>query len=230
MRVLVVEDSKSLSDTLVTVFEKAHYLIDTAYDGETGYEYAMSGIYDIVILDLMLPKMNGYEVLRRLRQEDCQVPIMVLSAKSELEDKVDALDFGADDYLTKPFEMKELLARVRAITKRRGGMELASLACGDMELDISSCELCNVKTGKRVRLAGKEYQLMEVLLYNQKQVVPKEQLVERVWGYDSDTEYNNVEVYVSFLRRKMHFLRVHVQIRVVRGIGYIIEEAKNEQA
>lgn len=228
MRALVVEDSKSLSDTLVAVFEKEHYLIDTAYDGQTGYEYAVSGIYDIVILDLMLPKMNGYEVLKRLRQEDCQVPILILSAKSELEDKVDALDYGADDYLTKPFEMKELLARVRAITKRRGGMDLASLSCGNMMLDMASCELCNVKTGKRIQLAGKEYQLMEVLLYNQKQVLPKEQIVERVWGYDSDTEYNNVEVYVSFLRRKMNFLGVNAQIRVVRGIGYIIEEIKNE--
>lgn len=228
MRALLVEDSKSLSDTLVTVFEKEHYLIDTAYDGQTGYEYAVSGIYDIVILDLMLPKMNGYEVLKRLRQEDCQVPILVLSAKSELEDKVDALDYGADDYLTKPFEMKELLARVRAITKRRGGMDLASLSCGNLTLDIASCEICNNETGKRMQLAGKEYQLMEVLLYNQKQVLPKEQIVEKVWGYDSDTEYNNVEVYVSFLRRKMNFLGVNVQIRVVRGIGYIIEETKNE--
>lgn len=228
MRALVVEDSKSLSDTLVAVFEKEHYLIDTAYDGRTGYEYAVSGIYDIVILDLMLPKMNGYEVLKRLRQENCQVPILILSAKSELEDKVDALDYGADDYLTKPFEMKELLARVRAITKRRGGMDLASLSCGNMILDIASCELCNEKTGKRIQLAGKEYQLMEVLLYNQKQVLPKEQLMERVWGYDSDTEYNNVEVYVSFLRRKMNFLGVNARIRVVRGIGYIIEEMKDE--
>lgn len=228
MRALLVEDSKVLSDTLVEVFKKEHYLIDTAYDGQTGYEYAVSGIYDIVILDLMLPKMNGYEVLKRLRQEDCQVPVLVLSAKSELEDKVDALDFGADDYLTKPFEMKELLARVRAITKRRGGMDLASLSCGNLKLDIAGCEICNEKTGKRIKLAGKEYQLMEVLLYNQKQVLPKEQIVEKVWGYDNDAEYNNVEVYVSFLRRKMNSLGVNVQIRVVRGVGYIIEETKDE--
>lgn len=229
MRALLVEDSKSLSDTLVTVFEKEHYFIDTAYDGQTGYEYAVSGIYDIVILDLMLPKMNGYEVLKKLRQENCQVPILVLSAKSELEDKVDALDYGADDYLTKPFEMKELLARVRAITKRRGGMELASVCCGNLKLDMASCEICNQDTGKRIKLAGKEYQLMELLLYNQRQILPKGQIVEKVWGYDSDAEYNNVEVYVSFLRRKMNFLGVSVQIRVVRGVGYILEEIKDEQ-
>lgn len=229
MRVLLVEDSKSLSDTLVTVFEKEHYFIDAAFDGQTGYEYAMSGIYDIVILDLMLPKMNGYEVLKRLRQEACQVPVLVLSAKSELEDKVDALDYGADDYLTKPFEMKELLARVRAITKRRGGMEMASVCCGNLKLNTASCEISNEDTGKRIKLAGKEYQLMELLLYNQKQVLPKEQIVEKVWGYDSDAEYNNVEVYISFLRRKINFLGVNILIRVVRGIGYILEEKKDEQ-
>ena len=229
MRALLVEDSKSLSDTLVTVFEKEHYFIDTAYDGQTGYEYAVSGIYDIVILDLMLPKMNGYEVLKKLRQENCQVPILVLSARSELEDKVDALDYGADDYLTKPFEMKELLARVRAITKRRGGMELASACCGNLKLDTASCEICNQDTGKRIKLAGKEYQLMELLIHNQRQILPKDQIVEKVWGYDSDAEYNNVEVYVSFLRRKMNFLDVNVHIRVVRGVGYILEEIKDEQ-
>lgn len=223
MRVLLIEDSISLSDTLVTVFQKEQYLIDVAYDGETGYEYAASGIYDILILDLMLPKLNGYEVLSRLRKEGNSVPVLILSAKSELEDKVGAFDYGADDYLTKPFEMKELLARVRAIIMRRGGSDIVSLSCGNIELDYGSCELCNRNTGKRIKLAGKEYQLMEVLLYNQGQVLPKEQIIEKVWGYDTEAEYNNVEVYVSFLRRKMKFLQANVKIRAIRGIGYILE-------
>lgn len=223
MRVLLVEDSKNLSDTLVTTFKKEHYLIDTAYDGVTGYDYAASDIYDIVILDLMLPRMNGYEVLGRLRQEGHDVPVLILSAKSELEDKVDAFDYGADDYLAKPFEMQELLARVRAIIKRRGGSEIVSLRLGDCELDQSSCELVNLRTKKRIKLAGKEYQLMELFLRNRGQVIPKEQIIEKVWGYDTEAEYNSVEVYVSFLRRKLNFLQAELRIRAIRGIGYILE-------
>lgn len=226
MRILLIEDTKNLSDTLETALKKAHYLVDVAADGQTGYEYASSEIYDIVILDLMLPRLSGYEVLKKLRREDNQVPVLVLSAKSQLEDKVDAFERGADDYMTKPFEMKELLARIRTITKRRGGNDVISLRLANLELDLGTCEAKNTDTGKRIQLAGKEYQMLEVLLYNQNQVMPKEQIIEKVWGYDSDVEYNNVEVYVSFLRRKIEFIQANVRIRAIRSVGYILESTE----
>lgn len=226
MRILLIEDTKNLSDTLETALKKAHYLVDVASDGQMGYEYASSEIYDIIILDLMLPKLSGYEVLQKLRKEDNQVPVLVLSAKSQLEDKVDAFEWGADDYMTKPFEMKELLARIRAITRRRGGNDVISLRLANLELDLGTCEAKNLDTGKHIQLAGKEYQMLEVMLYNQNQVMSKEQIIEKVWGYDSDVEYNNVEVYVSFIRRKIEFIQANVRIRAIRGVGYILESAE----
>jgi DNA-binding response OmpR family regulator len=226
MRVLLVEDTISLADTLVTALENANYIVDVVHDGKSGYEYAASGIYDIVVLDLMLPKMNGYEVLSKLRRENHSVPVLVLTAKSELEDKVQAFEYGTDDYLTKPFEVKELILRIAAITKRRRGSEIATLRCGNLELNVATCQMHNVANGKSIPLSGKEYHLLELLLYNKNQVLSKEQMIEKVWGYDTNAEYNSIEVYVSFLRRKMKFIGADVQIRTVRGIGYIMEEEK----
>ncbi len=229
MRVLLIEDTKNLLDTLVTVLKKANYLVDTAGDGQLGYEYASSDIYDIIILDLMLPKMDGYEVLKKLRRDGNQAPVLVLSARSQIEDKLDAFECGADDYLTKPFEMKELLARIRAIIKRRGKNDIVSLCCGNMELDLATCEMKNRDNGRTIQLAGKEYQMMEIMLYNKNHVLPKEQIIEKVWGYNTDVEYNNVEVYVSFLRRKLAFIQADVRIRVIRGVGYILESVPHEK-
>ena len=223
MRVLVVEDSVRLADTLRDAFIKENITADLVNDGRTGYENAVSGIYDIVILDLMLPQMNGYEVLEAIRREDSDVPVLVLSAKTELEDKLKAFRAGADDYVTKPFAIEELMMRIKAITRRRGKKEIVSLKAGKLMLDTTTCQIKNRETGKTMQIAGKEMQLLELFLMNRNQVLEKEQIATKIWGYESDAEYNNVEVYVSFLRRKFHSLHVNTIIRTVRGVGYILE-------
>lgn len=223
MRILVVEDSVRLADTVADALIKEGYAVDIANDGQTGYENAVSGIYDIVILDLMLPKKNGYEVLSDIRKEGHDVPVLILSANSELEDKVSGFELGADDYVTKPFEMRELLMRIQAIVRRRTKQEIVSLRIGNLELNTASCELCNSQSKKSMKISAKEMQLLEFFLLNKNQVLGKEQILTKVWGFDSDAEYNNVEVYVSFLRKKLKNLHIDVRIRAVRGIGYILE-------
>ncbi|MGN0415880.1 MAG: response regulator transcription factor [Agathobacter sp.] len=224
MRILVVEDSVRLADTLAEALTKEQYTVDIVHDGKSGYEYAVSDIYDLIILDLMLPKMNGYEVLSAIRREGQEVPVLILSAKNELEDKIQGFTVGADDYVTKPFEIRELLMRIQAICRRRGVQEIQALQVGNLELNSASCEIQNCQNGRVMKIAGKELQLMEYFLRNQNQVLEKEQIVTKIWGYESDAEYNNVEVYVSFLRRKLKYLQVNVGIRTIRGIGYILEE------
>lgn len=228
MRVLVVEDSVRLADTLRDAFIKENITADVVNDGKSGYENAVSGIYDIVILDLMLPQMNGYEVLEAIRREDSDVPILVLSAKTELEDKLKAFRAGADDYVTKPFAIEELVMRIKAITRRRGKKEIVSLKAGKLMLDTTTCQIKNRESGKTMQIAGKEMQLLELFLLNRNQVLEKEQIATKIWGYESDAEYNNVEVYVSFLRRKFHSLHVNTVIRTVRGVGYILEVEDDE--
>lgn len=218
-----MEDSLRLADTLSEALTKTGYTVDVVNDGREGYENAVSGIYDIVILDLMLPTMNGYEVLAAIRREGQEVPVLILTAKTELEDKVEGFTLGADDYVTKPFEMKELLMRIQAIVRRRGTQEIISLQAGNLELNTMACELKNSESGRSMKIAGKEMQLLEFFLLNQNQVLEKEQIATKIWGYESNAEYNNVEVYVSFLRKKFKNLHADVQIRAVRGIGYILE-------
>lgn len=218
-----MEDSLRLADTLSEALTKTGYTVDVVNDGREGYENAVSGIYDIVILDLMLPTMNGYEVLAAIRREGQEVPVLILTAKTELEDKVEGFTLGADDYVTKPFEMKELLMRIQAIVRRRGTQEIISLQAGNLELNTMACELKNSGSGRSMKIAGKEMQLLEFFLLNQNQVLEKEQIATKIWGYESNAEYNNVEVYVSFLRKKFKNLHADVQIRAVRGIGYILE-------
>lgn len=223
MNVLLVEDSYMLADTLAAAFKQEHFMVDVAYNGLDGYDMASSGIYDAAVLDLMLPKLNGYEILKKLRQEKNQIPILILSAKSELDDKVLAFEYGADDYLTKPFETKELLMRILAISRRKGEIQGNILSCGNLNLDLRTCEITNADTKHSVQLAGKEFQLMEYFLNNQNQIISREQIIERIWGFDSNSEYNNVEVYVSFLRKKIAFIHANMRIRAIRGIGYTVE-------
>jgi DNA-binding response OmpR family regulator len=225
VRILVVEDSVRLADTLTEALTRANYMVDVSYDGDVGYEQIMSGIYDLVILDLMLPKKNGYEVLAEIRREGQTVPVIILSAKNELEDKLLGFSAGADDYVTKPFEIKELLMRIQAIARRYEGHELTGLRVGNLCLNHLTAEISNLDTGKSMQIAGKELQLMELFLCNAGQVLEKEQIATKIWGYESEAEYNHVEVYVSFLRKKMRYLNVNVNIRAVRGVGYIMEEA-----
>jgi DNA-binding response OmpR family regulator len=225
----VVEDSVRLADTLAEALTKANYIVDVARDGSEGYEQIMSGIYDIVILDLMLPKKNGYEVLSAIRSEGLTVPVIILSAKNELEDKIQGFTVGADDYMTKPFEIKELLMRIQAITRRYEGQEVSCLKVGNLSLNHMSAEISNCDSGKSMQIAGKELQLMELFLRNPGQVLEKEQIATKIWGFESEAEYNHVEVYVSFLRKKLKFLQANVRIRAVRGVGYIMEVADDSE-
>ena len=223
MNVLLVEDSYMLADTLVSALKQEHFMVDVAYNGLDGYDMASSGIYDVAVLDLMLPQLNGYEVLKKLRQKKNSIPILVLSAKSELDDKVLAFEYGADDYLTKPIEIKELIMRILALSRRKGEVQGNVLNCGNLNLDLRTCTMTNSETQQSVQLAGKEFQLMEYFLNNQNQIISREQIIERIWGFNSNSEYNNVEVYVSFLRKKISFIHANMRIRAVRGIGYTVE-------
>ena len=229
MRILVVEDNLRLADTLADALRAENYMVDIANDGLQGYEDAASGIYDILILDLMLPKMNGYEVLSSLRSDGNHIPVLILSARSELDDKLQGFRVGADDYVTKPFEIEELIMRIQAITRRRisQDIDMQFLRAGDLAFDNNTCEISNINTGKSMKISGKEMQLCEFLLINQNQVLEKEQIATKIWGYDSNAEYNNVEVYMSFLRRKVQHLQVNTRIRAVRGVGYILEAAND---
>lgn len=218
MKVLIVDDEKQLANAIVEILKKKNIDADAVYDGEDGYAYAMTGIYDVVVLDIMLPKLNGLEVLARLRKQNFSTPVIMLSAKSETEDKIEGLEIGADDYLTKPFDTGELLARLKALTRRKQDFTGDVLTFGDIELNKNTCSLSK---GKRsIVLGGKEYRIMEKLLENPNVFTPKELLIEKIWGYDSDAEYNTVEVYVSFIRRKLHSLGSTVQIKALRNIGY----------
>ena len=224
MRLLLIEDEHGLADSLSSVLKQENYIVDNCYDGESGLNAALSNIHDVIILDVMLPKMNGFEVLRQLRQENVLTPVLMLTAKFSVSDKVRGLDIGADDYLTKPFVMEELLARIRALSRRQGELHPEVLTFGDLELYSSKSRIVCVSNGKSVQLAQKELQILEYLMINQNQIVTKEQLFLKVWGYESEAEYNNIEVYISFTRKKILFIGSKVKIIAVRLMGYELEE------
>ena len=222
MRVLIVEDEARLASTLQDLLELNGYTADVSHDGESGLDNALSGIYDVVLLDVMLPKLDGFTVLRRLRAAGNATPVLMLTARAEVSDRVEGLDRGADYYLTKPFEPRELMACVRALTRRQPELRNTDvLTCGDLSLDKSSFTLSCAE--RSVRLSRKEFDMMELFMLNQKQVITKENLLVKIWGYESDAEDNNVEVYVSFLRRKLAHLRSQVSIRTIRMVGYCLE-------
>lgn len=224
MNILIIEDSVRLADTIQDALKKENYIAKAAYDGQSGYETAVTGIFDLIILDLMLPKMNGYEVLSALRADGCDTPVLILSAKTTLDDKLRGFTVGADDYITKPFDIPELLMRIQAITRRASRMSADSLLhLADLSFDPHTGEMKNTDTGKQMQLSGKELSLLTLFMNNTDQILEKEQITTRIWGYDSNAEYNNVEVYVSFLRRKFKHLGVSAAIRTVRGVGYIME-------
>lgn len=223
MRVLIVEDEVRLAQTLQDLMEMEGYTADVCHDGEAGLDNALSGIYDVILLDVMLPKLDGFTVLRRLRSVGSAVPVLMLTARDQVGDKVTGLDAGADYYLTKPFEPRELTACVRALTRRQPELRNTdALTCGDIRLEKSSFSLC--KGERSVRLSRKEFDMMELLMLNQHQVVTKETLLLKIWGYESDAEDNNVEVYISFLRKKLEHLHSSVKIRTIRMVGYCLEE------
>lgn len=222
MKILVVEDEVQLADTLAEILKRNKYNMDTVFDGDDGLEYARTGIYDCILLDIMLPVRSGTEIVQILRREKNATPIMLLTAKSEVEDKIHGLDCGADDYLTKPFSTGELLARIRALTRRKGEVEVDCLHFAELQLNRQTYDL--IQGENRMKLSLKEYQIMEMLLSNPEQIIPKERFIEKIWGYESDVEYNNIEVYISFLRKKLTAIHSTVQIRTARGIGYFLEK------
>ena len=225
MRLLLAEDEKTLSNALVTILKHNNYSVDAVYNGEDAIDYIETGVYDGAILDIMMPKVDGITVLKTIRAGGNKLPVLLLTAKSDVDDKVLGLDAGADDYLTKPFVTKELLARIRAMTRRQAELTDNSLSFGDLKLDRVSFELSS-PSGK-LPLTAKEFQIMESFMNHPSQIISAERLMEKIWGFDSDSEINVVWTYISYLRKKLKLLQSGVTIKAVRNIGYTLE---NENA
>lgn len=226
MRLLLIEDEQRLSDALVMILEDNNYTVDTAYDGETGQDMAETGIYDIIILDRMLPSKEGVQVLKELRAKGINTPVLLLTAKDTVEDKVEGLDAGADDYLVKPFATKELFARIRALSRRQPEQVYTDLLqAGSLVLDTLRCEATNSK--ETIRLTFKESQLLELFMRKKGQVITKEQILDKVWGLDSAVEMNNIEIYIHYLRKKLNPENCGMQIETIRGVGYCLKEEQN---
>lgn len=221
MRILIVEDEVRLADALGQIMKEQKYIVDIVYNGEDGLAYAMSEQYDIVVLDVMLPKMNGFTIVKELRRQKKSVPVLLLTAREEVSDKVNGLDSGADDYMTKPFSPEELLARIRALTRRQGDVMLECMKFSDLTLNLSACVLsCGMKN---VHLGFKEFEVLKLLMAHPERVVSKEELITKVWGLTSNADDNNVEAYISFLRKKFYYLNSNVNIGTMRKIGYRLE-------
>lgn len=222
MRILLAEDEMALSKALVTILERNNYSVDPVYDGQAALAYAESGNYDGMVLDIMMPKMDGITVLTKLRNQGNRVPILLLTARSEIDDKVQGLDAGANDYLTKPFHVQELLARIRAMTRLQHAQTNTRLQVGNVTLDRATFEL-STPTGS-FRLANKEFQMLELLMSNPRSLISTERFMEKIWGYDSQAEVNVVWVYISYLRKKLSALQANVQIKATRNAGYSLED------
>ncbi len=223
MRILIIEDEYSLADAISETLQREKFQVNIITNGEDGENEALTNIYDLILLDVMLPKKDGFEILANLRKEKIDTPIIMLTAKSEMSDKLNGLENGADDYITKPFHTRELVARVKVILKRKINVEDTNvLEYSDLKLDLSTGKMSVNDT--EIAINGKELDLLEILLVNKNQIVNREILANKIWGYNSETEYNNVEVYVSFLRKKLKLLKSKVKIKAVRGIGYKLEE------
>ncbi len=226
MRILIVEDEEDLAMILSELLEMEGYYVDISYDGENGLDNVMSGIYDLVILDVMLPILDGIQVLSEIRKNNINTPVLMLTAKSEVQDKVSGLDAGADDYLTKPFDPDELLARIRALSRRKEKKIVEeNIKFSDIILDKLTCEI--IKDTQKIKLSKKEYDLLELLILNYGMIVSKEMLIVKLWGYETDVEYNSIEVYISFLRKKLKAVGSQIYISTSRNVGYTIRESKN---
>ncbi|MNO13802.1 Response regulator ArlR [compost metagenome] len=222
MRILIVEDEVHLAEALTQILKKQNYSVDAVHDGRSGLDYAQSGIYDLLLMDIMMPEMDGITVLKKLRSEGVSTPVIMLTAKGEITDMVTGLDYGADDYIAKPFSSEELMARIRAALRRKGEViPDDTLKLGDIELNTANLRL-SVK-GKEIKLNLKENELLELLILRKQAVTSKEQIIEKLWGFDSEAEHNNVEVYISFLRKKLTFLHSEVRINTIRNVGYVLE-------
>ncbi len=227
MNILIIEDEYSLADAIAETLKSENFNVYIKTNGEDGEDEALTLNYDLILLDVMLPKKNGFEILKYLREEKINTPIIMLTAKSEIEDKLNGLEHGADDYITKPFSSRELIARIKAVLKRTNNIENTDvLEFGDLTLDLKNAKLkC---ADNEIQISGKELELLEQLLLNKNQISSRESLLERIWGFDSEAEYNNVEVYITFIRRKLKLIDSNVNIKAIRGLGYKLEE-KNDK-
>lgn len=224
MKLLLAEYEEDLSKALVALLKHNNYLVDAVYDGQDALDYLQSETYDAAILEIMMPKKSGLEVLKQIREEGSSIPILLLTAKSEIDDRVLGLDLGADDYLTKPFSSKELVARIKAMMRRIGETSLVNLSFGNITLDTNTFSLLG--NGKTIKLTSKEYQMMELLMFNRNKVISTEALLANVWGYDSEVETNVVWVFISYLRKKLQACDSTIEIKAQRGLGYILGEKK----
>ena len=224
MRLLLAEDEQDLSKALCAILKHNNYSVDAVYDGQDALDYGLSENYDGIILDIMMPKKNGIEVLTELRKSGVDTPVLILTAKGEVDDKILGLDSGADDYLTKPFAMGELLARIRALARRKADFTPNLLSSGNLSLNRETFELS--VDGESIRLGNKEFQMMEMLMSNPGRLISTEQFMEKIWGYETEAEINVVWVYISYLRKKLASLKASLEIKAVRGVGYTLEETK----
>ena len=229
MKILIIEDEYNLADAISSMLKSEKYLVDINTNGIDGLNNALSGIYDLIILDVMLPGLNGFEILKMLREEKIDTKVIMLTAKSSIDDKMLGFNNGADDYLTKPFYMEELVARVNLCLRRDFSFNEGQLEVGDITLDIKTLNLTCIRSGESINIIGKEFQILELLMNNKSQVISKESIFNKVWGYDSNCELNNLEAYISFIRRKLKLISSNVTIKAIRGLGYKLE-VSNEKA
>ena len=222
MKILIIEDEYSLADAISETLKKENFMTNIITDGEEGENEALTGVYDLILLDIMLPNKDGFKILDSLQKAKIETPVIILTAKSEIYDKLNGLENGADDYITKPFHIKELVARIKVVLKRKTDVkDLSIIQYEDLSLNLRNGKIsCQ---NNEITINGKELELLEILMINKNQAVSREILADKIWGYNSDAEYNNVEVYISFLRKKLKLLKSKVEIKTVRGIGYILE-------
>ncbi len=222
MNILIVDDERELAGVLSDLLKQNNYSVTTVFDGEEGLDFALTGIFDLIMLDVMMPKLDGFSVLKEIRRNKIDTPVLMLTAKSDLSDKIHGLNIGADDYITKPFHTQELLARIKALLRRKESFTGDLLTFGDVTLDRDTLQL--IKGDKSIGLGKKEFQILEFLMLSKGKTIDKEKLIEKIWGYDSEAEYNAIEVYVSFLRRKLLAVSSTVTIKSIRGCGYTLSE------
>lgn len=222
MKVLIIEDDVRLSQALGRILEENSYAVDVVHNGIEGRDWALVGTYDAIILDVMMPGMDGYEVVREIRHANVNTPVLMLTARSSVSDKIAGLDHGADDYMTKPFSPAELMAHLRALMRRQGSVIFESIDAGDVSLQLENHELA--RNGKSIHLSKREFALAKMLMSNKERILPKEMIIEKIWGVDSNADDNNVEAYISFLRKKLRFLESGARIETIRKVGYRFTE------
>ena len=224
MRILIVEDEFSLADIMATKLKKEKYDVDISLDGLDGLNNALSGVYDLIILDIMLPKINGIDILKEIKNNDIETKVIMVTAKSTLEDKLVGFEFGANDYITKPFHIEELVARVNAqLRKNKKNIKNDILKFGDIELNIRTSTILCIKNNETISISYKELMILEYLMNNSNQIISKEQIYDKIWGFDTDFESNNLEAYLSFVRKKLKIIDSDVTIKAIRGMGYKLE-------